>query len=742
MTASRPQFSIVAAVYNVKPYLDQFIASVERQQIEPGRLEVVLVDDGSTDGSRAVIDAWATRRPELVRVVGKPNGGQASARNLGLEHVTGEWVTFSDPDDMLHPAFFARAVTFLDTHPDIELLAARPVVLDEQTGERHPHARARQYEGGTRVVDLRADPNVFPGGTNISVFRTDRIRSTGLRFDEQLKPVFEDVHFTASYILGMPAPVVGMVTGMRYVYRKRAANDSTLQRGWSDAGRFTTVLERGHLDLLRRSGDAPWVQCLAIYDLSWYLWEDERTGNRMRMSPEVRMRFLELFKEILGHLDPEVVRLYRVRPLKHRWRAVLAQGRGGGDWSSDTVAITKLDPQMRLQRAVLPYRGRVPDVRYLRDGKPVEPAWSKSTAVVYFGVTWHLEHTSWIPTGRRITAVVDDVPTRIGVRAGARTEAHRPSLRAGARLIRSRLRGEKLEGKRAEWAEDVGQRPQVFLAHTPLYRRYRDAWVLMDRAEDGGDNAERLFEHLRRERPEVNAYFTLDQGSPGWERLRPVYGSRVVPRGSFQWLMLMLNAAWLVTSHADEDVMQPPDVIEATVRRSYKVAFLQHGVTQQDISRWLNRRDFEFAAVTTDPELRIDGRRRHGVPVHRQGGPADRDAALRPPPRPRAGDATGGAPARPRRPDVAQVAAREQAEPGPQSPARRRDLGLRVPRALAGDPALGARSRRQSRTAASSWASCPIPTSPGRCRPSTCPRASARTRSRPTTPRRSTPGWR
>jgi glycosyltransferase involved in cell wall biosynthesis len=132
VTASRPQFSIVAAVYNVKPYLDQFIASIERQQVDPGRLEVVMVDDGSTDGSRAVIDAWAARRPGLVRVVGKPNGGQASARNLGLEHATGEWVTFSDPDDMLHPAFFARAVAFLETHPDIELLAARPVVLDEQ----------------------------------------------------------------------------------------------------------------------------------------------------------------------------------------------------------------------------------------------------------------------------------------------------------------------------------------------------------------------------------------------------------------------------------------------------------------------------------------------------------------------------------------------------------------------------------------------------------------------------------
>src|SRR3954453_479238 len=148
MTAKRPTFSIVTAVYNVEPYLADFIASIEAQTFDLNRLEVIVVDDGSTDRSRAILEAWARRRPGLVSVLSQANAGQGAARNAGLERATGEWVTFTDPDDMLDPDFFTAPQRFREAQPDVEVMAGKPWLLEEAKGGRvsDSHPRRRQYD--------------------------------------------------------------------------------------------------------------------------------------------------------------------------------------------------------------------------------------------------------------------------------------------------------------------------------------------------------------------------------------------------------------------------------------------------------------------------------------------------------------------------------------------------------------------------------------------------------------------
>ncbi|HIV67522.1 MAG TPA: glycosyltransferase family 2 protein [Candidatus Butyricicoccus stercorigallinarum] len=95
------KFSVVIPVYNVKDYLEKCVQSVLAQR---GEYEILLVDDGSTDGSGALCDALAARAPETIRVIHKPNGGLGDARNVGLEHARGEYLVFLDSDDYLDPS--------------------------------------------------------------------------------------------------------------------------------------------------------------------------------------------------------------------------------------------------------------------------------------------------------------------------------------------------------------------------------------------------------------------------------------------------------------------------------------------------------------------------------------------------------------------------------------------------------------------------------------------------------------
>ena len=97
--------SIIVPVYNVGQYLDRCMTSILQQTYR--RLEIILVDDGSTDSSPAKCDAYA-RKDSRVRVIHKPNGGLSDARNAGLAVASGDYIGYVDSDDWIEPDMYER----------------------------------------------------------------------------------------------------------------------------------------------------------------------------------------------------------------------------------------------------------------------------------------------------------------------------------------------------------------------------------------------------------------------------------------------------------------------------------------------------------------------------------------------------------------------------------------------------------------------------------------------------------
>ena len=107
----KQKISIIVPVYNIAAYLDECVASLTAQT--HGDLEILLIDDGSTDGSGDLCEAWA-RRDHRIRVIRKPNGGAASARNAGLDAAAGDYICFVDSDDVVEPDYGAHLLRMLE----------------------------------------------------------------------------------------------------------------------------------------------------------------------------------------------------------------------------------------------------------------------------------------------------------------------------------------------------------------------------------------------------------------------------------------------------------------------------------------------------------------------------------------------------------------------------------------------------------------------------------------------------
>lgn len=115
-----PQFSIIIPIYNLDKYIRDTLLSIERQTYTD--YEVILVDDGSTDGSAEICKEWCENHPRFLCFT-KKNGGVSSARNLGIEKASGQYIWYIDGDDFIHPNSLKCLKTIYDKYPGTDYIS-------------------------------------------------------------------------------------------------------------------------------------------------------------------------------------------------------------------------------------------------------------------------------------------------------------------------------------------------------------------------------------------------------------------------------------------------------------------------------------------------------------------------------------------------------------------------------------------------------------------------------------------
>jgi glycosyltransferase involved in cell wall biosynthesis/SAM-dependent methyltransferase len=209
--------SVVAIFLNAERFLDEAIQSVTSQTYPCW--ELLLVDDGSTDGSSAIARGYAEREPNRVRYLehaGHGNRGMSASRNLGLEHARGEYLALLDADDVWLPRKLERQVAILEANPQVALLFGAPLYWFGWT--ERPEDRERDY-----VIDLKlpvdrtyAPPNLLlpflqraaptPCPSDVLVRRATAVSVGGFEAHfVGVNMVYEDQAFFSKLLLRAPA---------------------------------------------------------------------------------------------------------------------------------------------------------------------------------------------------------------------------------------------------------------------------------------------------------------------------------------------------------------------------------------------------------------------------------------------------------------------------------------------------------------------------------------------------------
>ena len=159
-------------IYNTGRYVEEAIFSLLNQTIGFKNIQIILVNDGSIDRTDEISLKYKKKYPDNIIYIKTEHGGLSKARNIGIKHATGRYITFLDPDDKWDSMAFYYISLFFEHNANIELVAAR-LKFFELVDDYHP-LDYKFYK--TRVVNLIKEYNCIHLSGSSSVFKASLIK--------------------------------------------------------------------------------------------------------------------------------------------------------------------------------------------------------------------------------------------------------------------------------------------------------------------------------------------------------------------------------------------------------------------------------------------------------------------------------------------------------------------------------------------------------------------------------------
>jgi len=649
-------FTVITACYNAEHYLDEAVQSLLNQDVGfEEHIQLVLVDDGSTDGSGSICEKYARQYPNNIEVIHQSNFGVSAARNAGLERVKGEWVNFMDADDKFTPNSFRKVKEFLQKHGSETSVAAVPIYFFEKAQGAHPLNDI--HKKGGRVIDLEKEWQAMLHAVNCAFFSAPAIREQ--RFSTNMA-IGEDSDFVQRLLLKRPR--LGVVPEARYLYRQRCGEVSALQgRDFKKSNYipFADFLLRCiGLSLSMYGVVKKHLQAALFYQMqSYFVTPMEIVGQVL--GKEEKELWISMLLQALSRIDEEVIikaknydsysklkllslqlqKSYEYEkkpdtillgvPSVHmldlgKEAVTLHRLNGEGDaWQIEGYCVLPTDKQVPMPELEVVVHGKkhpctlqeheTTDSRIFGEPFKVMLCFKASVpreqSAKGFSACFVWKTSAGEVEAGRIQAgglapVSDKVPGSYGVVGGYLVCLQQnkllftPYARIRHCCLELRRLWHMLSGKPSGSVNALLIRLCYWLTK-PFVAK--DIWLVSDRINKADDNGEAFYNHINQNKLHPHNYFVILGESEDYDRLKKC--GKVIRHLSLKHKVLQLHAQCIISSHADEHVtlyVKPQQALFfMDLLQNQKHIFLQHGMTMNNVSDWLNRGNMNLHLFVT-----------------------------------------------------------------------------------------------------------------------------------------------
>lgn len=632
------KISVVTAVYNVEEYLEEMIESILSQTIGLKNIQLILVDDGSQDHSGKICDKYATQHPENIKVIHKDNGGVSSARNEGLKYVKGEYINFTDADDMLEKNALEKMYQYLEKNKDKIDIVAIPMKYYGSSGTHPLDYKFKQ----TKIIDLEKQYDYIQLSLSATLIKSECFENR--HFDTQLSYA-EDAQLVVDILLDKMQ--YGIVNGTSYLYRKRDTEDSAIDMGRNKSGYYLPYIKRFILYSIKNANTKrkyipKFVQYTCMYDLQWRLnrypiveqgvlndkEEQEYKKLILKAVHYINDKIIWQQKNMNNQCKLEILSLKKANEdsknrlfcefIEFTSQDIIIEGTiksySGIEESDIVVKVVKQDRIIAEYKAEQKYKEtegflkgeKSADFRFCikRSKLPSEVKLqffycNQGTEIamkhIWFGKFFPLTNqlkSSYLYEDSVLLTYFDNMLCLSKV-------SNKNIINICERRFQRELLSLKDKKVYRGWLAR-----KIYMILKPLKRK--ELWLISDRLTKADDNGEAFFTYMNTigKNPSINTYFVLEKNSKDYKRLNKI--GKVVSYHTTKHKILSLLCDKKISSQADEYVYNrffDLSCLFGDIQHKQKFVFLQHGITKDDSSKWLKKADTNISLFITGTNM-------------------------------------------------------------------------------------------------------------------------------------------